>query len=325
MRLLVLGGSAFVGRAVVDAGLRRGWQVTVFNRGTAAATAGAEHIRGDRTVPADLAPLRERNWDAVVDTWRYAPRAVQASCAALAGRVGHYGYVSSVSVYAWPPPTPVAEDACLVEPSEDPGTDDYPKAKSGAESAVLGTFGDRTLLARAGLILGPYEYAGRLPWWLLRFAEYDRVLAPEPADRPVQYVDARDLAEWMLSSALAGRAGPFNLVCPRGHATMGGLLEACADAVGSGARMVWRSERSLLQAGVRSWVGLPIWLPTGDELSMNYDIDVAKAMAAGLVCRPLGQTVRDTWEWLASADPSTTGQHKPWLSREEEVALLDGC
>lgn len=324
MRLLVLGGSAFVGRAVVDAGLCRGWQVTVFNRGTVPTPVEAEHIRGDRTVLADLAPLRERDWDMVVDTWRYAPRAVQASCAVLAGRVGHYGYVSSISVYAWPPRTPITEDADVVKPSADPDTDDYPEAKSSAESAILGAFGGRTLLARAGLILGPHEYAGRLPWWLLRFAEYDRVLAPEPADRQIQYIDARDLADWMLDSALAGRTGPFNLVCPRGHATMGRLLQACAEAAGSRARMVWRSEQLLLEAGVRPWVGLPIWLPVADELSMSYDIDVAKSMAAGLTCRPLGRTVADTWEWLASADSSTTGQHKPWLSRDEEVALLDG-
>jgi 2'-hydroxyisoflavone reductase len=324
VRLLVLGGSAFVGRAVVEAALLRNWQVTVFNRGTSRSLAGVEQIRGDRTVPADLDPLRARRWDAVIDTWRYAPRAVYLSCAALAGLVGHYGYVSSVSVYRWPPARPVTEDAPVVAVPDDPDTDDYPGAKSAAERAITTTFGGRVLFGRSGLILGPYEYAGRLPWWLLRFARYDHVLAPDPADRPIQYIDSRDLARWMLDRIEAGATGTANLVCPPGHATMGELLQACADVVGSTARVTWLAEGRLRAAGVEPWVELPIWVPADDELAAMYDMNVERAVAAGLTCRPVADTVADTWKWLQHADPATTGQHKPWLERTKEVALLHG-
>jgi 2'-hydroxyisoflavone reductase len=321
MRLLVLGGSSFVGRAVVDAGLGRGWPVTVFNRGGGYTPPGVEHVRGDRTDAADLAPLRSRSWDMVIDTWRYAPRAVHLSCEALAGRVDHYGFISSTSVYRWPPRTPVTEDADVVKPAADLDTDDRPAAKSSAETTILDTFGDRALLARAGMILGPYEYGGRLSWWLLRFAERDRVLAPTPASRPVQYIDARDLAEWMLDHTPT-RHGAFNLACPRGHTTMADLLAACAAAVGSRASVCWLQEQRLLQAGVQPWVELPIWVPETGDLAHIYDIDVAKSVAAGLACRPIGATVTDTWDWLKYADPRTTGQHKPWLSYSKEQDLL---
>ncbi|MGI8666654.1 MAG: NAD-dependent epimerase/dehydratase family protein [Jatrophihabitans sp.] len=324
MRLLVLGGSAFVGRAVVEAAGRRGWQVSVFNRGTVAAPPGVEQLCGDRTSESGLAVLAGRQWDAVIDTWRYAPRAVQLSCAALAGSVGHYGYVSSISAYAWPPLVPIRPDAKVVAPSADPDTEDYPQAKVGAERAILATFGDRTVLARAGLVLGPYEYAGRLPWWLLRYARHDRVLAPLPIQRPVQYIDARDLAEWLLDAAQAGRTGAFNLLCPRGHATMGQLLAACARAVGSPARTQWLPERQVLDGGVQPWVGLPLWLPEQDELAPMYDVEVSASLAAGLSCRPVAETVAQTWAWLNGKDPGPTGQHKPWLNRAHEVVLLDG-
>jgi nucleoside-diphosphate-sugar epimerase len=322
VRLLVLGGSAFVGRATVEAALRRDWQVTVFNRGSSGSPDGVEQICGDRTVAGDLEPLRSRRWDAVIDTWRYAPLAVQLSCEALAGRVGHYGYVSSISVYQWPPPTPVTEGAPVVA-ARDVDADDYAGAKSTAEQAIAATFDGRALLGRCGLILGPCEYAGRLPWWLLRLASYDRVLAPEPADRRIQYIDVRDLAEWLLDQTAAGRTGAFNLVCPPDHATMGGLLTACADVVGSTAKVTWVPEDALLAAGVQPWIELPIWVPRHGELAAMYDVNVDKSIAAGLICRPVGGTVADTWTWLMDADPATTGQHKPWLDRSREVALLN--
>ncbi len=186
MRLLVLGGTEFVGRAVVEAALGRGWEVTVLHRGRHAPPPGVRALHGDRTAPDGLAALADGTWDAVVDTWSAAPRAVRDSARLLRDRVDRYVYVSSCSVYAWAPPAGYGEDAPLVEgASADAGQLDYARDKRGAELAVLDAFGaDRSVLVRAGLILGPYENIGRLPWWLNRVARGGPVLAPGPRDLP---------------------------------------------------------------------------------------------------------------------------------------------
>ncbi|CAM5381156.1 hypothetical protein STENM327S_08352 [Streptomyces tendae] len=186
MRLLVLGGTEFVGRAVVEAALGRGWQVTVLHRGRHAPPPGARALHGDRTAPDGLAALAEGTWDAVVDTWSAAPRAVRDAARLLRDRAGRYVYVSSCSVYAWAPPAGYAEDAPLVEgASAHAGQSDYARDKRGAELAVLDAFGaDRSVLVRAGLILGPYENVGRLPWWLNRLARAARSSRRAPGTCP---------------------------------------------------------------------------------------------------------------------------------------------
>lgn len=178
MRLLLLGGTEFVGRAVAEAALERGWEVTVFHRGTHAAPEGARVLHGDRTAENGLAALAEGEWDAVVDTWSAAPSVVRDSARLLAGRVGRYAYVSSRSVYAYPTAAGADESAPLVEGSPDDGEMPYAESKRGGELAALDAFGDRALLIRAGLIVGPYENIGRLPWWLDRIARGGPVLAP---------------------------------------------------------------------------------------------------------------------------------------------------
>src|SRR4051794_16283412 len=239
--LLVLGGSSFVGRALVADGLARGWRVTTFNRGRGSwADPRAERIVGDRLDPASLAPLGARDWDLVADTWAGAPRAARDGAAVLATRAARYAYISSESVYAPPPPAGAAEDAPTVDASPDAGSTDYAADKRGCELAIGAAFGDRALLARAGLILGPHEDVGRLPWWLARMAAGGDVLAPGPADLPLQYVDARDLARFVLDAASAGVGGPVNVVSRPGHATMGTLLETCRAVAGApGTSLTW--------------------------------------------------------------------------------------
>src|SRR4051794_18552622 len=229
MRLLVLGGTEFAGRYVVEAALGRGWEVTVLNRGRHQAPPGVRALRGDRTAPGGLAALAEGEWDAVVDTWSAAPRAVHEAARLLAGRAGRYVYVSSCSVYAWAPPFGYDEGAPLVAGAEaDAGATDYARDKRGGELAALAAFGaDRSVLVRSGLILGPHENIGRLPWWLTRIARGGPVLAPGPRTLPLQYIDARDLATWLLDAAERGLGGPYNTVSPQGHTTMGELLETC--------------------------------------------------------------------------------------------------
>jgi nucleoside-diphosphate-sugar epimerase len=328
MRLLVLGGTEFVGRAVVDAALERGWEVTVFHRGRHAAPDGVRTLHGDRTAPDGLAALARGEWDAVVDTWSAAPRAVRDAARLLRGRVARYVYVSSCSVYEWAPPAGYTEDAPLVEDAApDAEQTEYARDKRGAELAALEAFGaDHTLLVRAGLIIGPYENVGRLPWWLTRTARGGPVLAPGPRDLPLQYVDVRDLAEWILGGVEQELRGPYNLVSPQGHATIGTLLEACARVTGGAAELRWTAPELILEAGIEPWTQLPVWVPPDSDLhEALHCADVSRAVATGLRCRPVEETVADTWTWLrelGGVAPIRPDRPQKRLDAETEAKVL---
>lgn len=324
--LLVLGGTGFVGPALVDAGLTRGWEVTTFNRGRRGGPPpGVQQLIGDRLDPATLAPLADRDWDLVADTWSGAPRAARDSAALLARRARRYVYISSGSVYQPPAPLGVRESDPTVEVSPDAESGEYAELKRGAELAVVDAFGDRALLARAGLILGPGEDVGRLPWWLHRLVRGGDVLAPGPAELKLQYIDARDLAGFVLDAATAGHGGPFNVVSRPGHATMASLLHACAEVTGSEATLHWIDPDALLEAGVEPWTELPVWIPPGHEFSGMHAADAERAHSAGLACRPLQDTVADTWAWLSAlgGPPPLRSDRPPLgLAPERERALL---
>ncbi len=285
----------------METALDRGDDVTTLNRGkTGHQVPGARALHADRTDPAALrAALGGESWDAVIDTWSAAPAVVADAAAALAGRAAHYGYVSSESVYRDHIPRGADESAPVVDadPASTEGTD-YQAAKRGGELAAAAAFGDRALLARAGLILGPYENVGRMPWWLRRMERGGDVLAPGPAEMPLQYIDCRDLAAWMLSAADRGIGGPFNAVSRRGHATMASLLGAAREVTGSRANLVWAPPEVIVAAGIQGWTELPVWLPPDGEDAGVHDTDVSAIYAAGLVCRPVEETVADTWRWL---------------------------
>ncbi|MFD3694932.1 NAD-dependent epimerase/dehydratase family protein [Streptomyces sp. NPDC058646] len=325
MKLLMLGGTEFVGRAITEDALARGWEVTVFHRGHHAPPPGTSALHGDRTAPGGLEVLTTGEWDLVVDTWSGAPAAVRDSARLLRDRARHYAYISSRSVYAYPSPPGLDEDGPLVEGSPDAGSVAYAEDKRGGELAALDAFGDRALLVRAGLIIGPYENVGRLPWWLNRLARGGPFLAPGRPDLPLQYVDVRDLARWTLDAAAAGRGGAYNLVSPPGHATMGSLLAACAAATGASAEPRWVDAAALEAAGIEPWTELPIWLPEGELHDFMFGGDVGKAVGAGLVCRPVEETVADTWSWLQSLGgvaPHRPDRPQKGLSAEREAALL---
>ncbi|MFB6890470.1 NAD-dependent epimerase/dehydratase family protein [Kitasatospora sp. NPDC056327] len=327
MRLLLLGGTEFVGRAVTEAALERGWEVTVFHRGTHAPPPGTRVLHGDRTAPDGLAALAAGEWDAVVDTWSAAPSAVRDSARLLAGRAGRYAYVSSRSVYAHPAPAGADESAPVVEGSPDDGGVPYPQAKRGGELAVLDAFGDRALLLRAGLIVGPYENIGRLPWWLNRIARGGPVLAPGPRDLGLQFIDVRDLAAWTLDALAAGLGGPYDVVGPRGHSTMGELLEACVAATGADAELRWTAPERIAAAGIEPWGQLPFWIPPGELYDTMHGSDTGRAVAAGLRCRPAARTVADTWAWLRSVGgvaPQRPDRPAVGLDPELEAAVLAG-
>ncbi|WP_106253747.1 NAD-dependent epimerase/dehydratase family protein [Allonocardiopsis opalescens] len=330
MRTLVLGGGRFAGRALVRAARARGWPVTVFNRGRTHLPGTdddpeVERLRGDRM--SDLGALAGREWDLVADTWSGAPAAVRDSARALAGRAGRYVYVSSCSVYAQPLAGWVPETAPTVPASPDDGPDvPYAQAKAGAEAAVLREFGaERVLIARSGLLVGPWEDVWRLPWWLQRIARGGDVPAPGPAGLPLQFIDVRDLAEWLLDAAERGLAGTYNAVGPAGIATMGEVLDACVEATGSGARLRWVPAEAVLAAGVEPWTDLPLWVPEDHEYRFLHRNDVGRALAAGLRCRPVSRTVADTWAWLrAIGDRPVPAAVRgtACLSPDQEAALL---
>ncbi|NGN69073.1 NAD-dependent epimerase/dehydratase family protein [Streptomyces sp. A7024] len=333
MKLLILGGTEFVGRAVAEDAVRRGWEVTVFHRGRFPAPEGTASLIGDRLADGGLAPLTdsEAGWDAVVDTWSGAPVAVRDAARLLADRgVRHYAYVSSRSVY--PEETTAAgadESAAVVDASPDSTEgDDYARAKRGGELAAEAAFGDRALFVRAGLILGPYENVGRLPWWLTRMRRGGEVLAPGPYDLPLQYIDARDLAAWTLDAVEGGLGGAYDVVSAPGHATMGEFLEACVKAAsseGSDAVLRWYEPEAVLAAGFEPWTELPVWLPPGPLHDYLHSGDTSKARAAGLRCRPVAETVADTWAWLRSIGgeaPQRSDRGRKGVDPEREAAFL---
>jgi len=320
MKLLVIGGTAFLGRHTVEAALQRGYQVTTFNRGkTAPDVPGVTAIHGDRGVPADLEQLANGDWDAVIDTSGYVPVMVGAAARILAGRAGWYGFVSSLSATPDWPSGPVPADPRRHDCPPDAGPDDgdYGTLKAGCERAVEQRFGDRTLIVRSGLLLGPHENVGRMPWWLSRIAAGGQVLAPGDPDRPMQLIDARDMAEWMLDCAEQGRAGAFTVTGPPGNTTMGRWLDDCVAATGSGAELVWVPDQFLLDRDVDAWTELPLWMPAAPDTAGTWTADVSRAEAAGLRTRPVSDTVRDTWAWMRaggdiaarhpSASPFTLG------------------
>lgn len=324
--LLVLGGSEFAGRAIVEEGLSRGWEVVAFNRGVnGSLDPRAKHVAGDRLDSGTLAPLLDRDWDLVLDTWSGAPVAVRDSARALSDRAARYVYISSESVYSTPPPLGVTELSPTVDASPDGQTGEYAERKRGAEMAVREAFGDRALLARVGLILGRYENVGRLIWWLTRLAAGGEVLAPGPQDLGLQYIDVRDLARFVLDASLDGHAGAFNVVSRRGHATTGSLLDACLTAAGSDdAHLTWVDPGFVVRAGIEPWTELPIWIPPDHDYAGMHAANVERAHAAGLHCRPVGQTVADTWAWMSGLDgppPLREDLPRPGLdpAREREV------
>ncbi len=306
MRVLVLGGTVFVGRHIVETALEAGHEVSIFTRGQHGPELfpEVERLRGDRD--GDLSALATGEWDAVVDTSGYFPRQVRGSAEALAGRVGHYTFISSGSVYADQSVGGRAEDARVIElPSDEPEGLGSPEAYGGfkvlCERAAEDVLPGRVLSVRAGLIVGPYDPTNRFTYWVTRLARGGSTLAPEPRSQPVQWIDARDLAEWILRSAEDRLSGVFNAIGPTEPCTLGELLERMRGD----AELVWADERWLHEQGVEPFQDLPLWLaPTVDpDWAAFFGMDASKAIAAGLRFRPLEDTVRATLAWAQRETP----------------------
>lgn len=330
MKLLVIGGSRFVGRHLVDAALARGDTVTLFNRGQSSSgrVPGAEHRVGDRQ--GDLAALASGEWDAVIDTCGFLPRDVARMAACLHGRVGRYVFISSVSAYA-DARFPNDESAALGR-IDDPDTEvvdgrTYGPLKALCEQAVSARFGPRALLIRPGLIVGPHDPTQRFTWWparIARAADGEAVLAPGAPEAAVQFIDARDLAAFVLHAVDTACEGAFNVSSVPGTRTLGEVLRVCAAAAGCQPRLVWADAAALAKAGVNPWIDMPLWLPAEGEHAAFMQVPVARALAAGLRLRPLQGTVADTLAWYRALPPEQQAFTQAGLAPEREAAVLVG-
>ena len=305
MKLLILGGTVFLGRHLVAAALARGDEVTLFNRGqhNPELFPEVEKLRGDRD--GDLDALRGRRWDAVIDTCGYVPRVVRASAELLADAVAHYTFISSISVYA-DNSRPGMDESTPVGTLEDESIETvdgetYGPLKALCERAAEAAMPGRVLSIRAGLIVGPHDPTDRFTYWPYRVAQGGDVLAPGRPERPVQFVDGRDLADGNLRMAASRRAGVYNATGPDDELTMGRLLEECKAVSGSDARFVWVDEAFLLEREVGPWMELPLWIPeTQTEMAGFMRVSCKRAIADGLTFRPLSETIQATLDWNAA-------------------------
>ena len=334
MKLLVLGGTRFLGRHIVQQALAAGHRVTLLHRGRSgpALFPQAEHRIADRDRDGDLAVLAAGSWDAAIDTSAYFPRQVRSVATVLDGRVGQYQLVSSISAYAEFDRPGLNENAPL-KTLADPDVqvvngDTYGGLKALCEQAAVQTFEGRCLVSRPGLLVGPHDPSGRFTWWLQRAQRGGDMLAPGDPLAPVQFIDARDAAAWMLLQAERGTRGTFNLSGPATPTTMGELLGAVCAALAPRSALQWVGESFLLEHGVAPWTDLPLWLPRSS--AGLHQLDIGRALESGLRCRALAQTIVDTADWAAAeesagrAAPGTAGVLRPaiGLSADREQTLL---
>lgn len=327
MKLLILGGTRFLGRHVAELALARGHQLTLLHRGQSGPDLfpQAEHRRADRD--GDLQALARGEWDAAIDTSAYLPRQVRAMADCLGGRVGHYQLVSTISVYAEFAASGTTEDAAL-QTLADPTAqtvngETYGGLKALCEAEARSGFAGRCLINRPGLLVGPHDPTGRFTWWVRRVAAGGDVLAPGDPQGPVQFIDARDAAAWMLRQSEQGTRGVFNLTGPARPLQWGALLETAVDTLNPHARLQWVDEAFVLGQGVAPWSDLPVWLPRESE--GLHRVAIASALATGLTCRPLAETLADTAAWDRTRPQAPeTGPPRPTvgLTAVRETALL---
>lgn len=322
MKLLILGGTRFLGRHLVSAAQERGHEVTLFNRGQTnpGLFPGVTELHGDRD--GDLQILSGRTWDAVIDTCGYVPRVVRASAEFLARTVPRYTFISTISVYGDLDKAGIDESAPVAtiddETTEEVTGATYGALKALCEQAVIEEYPDASLIIRPGLIVGPYDPTDRFTYWPVRVDRGGEVLAPGMPENLVQIVDARDLAEWTIAMVEEGTTGIYNATGPDERLPLAQLLETCRAVASSDATFTWLPEAFLLEHGAEPWVEIPLWVP-GDEAIGFGTVDVRRAVANGLRFRPLAATVADTLSW---AQQRADHEWRAGLAPEKEHTLL---
>lgn len=324
MKLLVLGGTIFLGRHIVDIALQRGYEVTLFNRGqhNNDLYPEVEKLRGDRN--GDLEALKGRTWDAVIDTCGYIPRVVRDSAELLADAVDHYTFISSISVYQDFIKPGVSEDYPVAkledETVEQVTGETYGALKALCEEAAEAAMPGRVLNVRSGLIVGPNDPTDRFTYWVCRGAQGGEMLGPVEPEAALQIIHVRDQAQWILDMALARQNGVYNLTGPDYTLTFGELFRTIQQVSGSEIKPVWVNKEFLAEHEVQPWAEIPLWVPADSEVAYIDAVDISKALESGLTFRPLAETVRDTLEWAGTRP----GDYilKAGLTAEREKELL---
>jgi 2'-hydroxyisoflavone reductase len=314
LTLLVLGGTRFVGRALVEVALEGGHRVTLFNRGQTNPSLfpDTEHLCGDRT--SDLSALGGRRWDAVVDVAAYRPRDVRRSVEALRVSVDRYVFVSSVSVYAnQSVPQHETSEVARLEDEDDSSAESYGARKAACESVVREAFGEQATIVRPGLIVGRGDPTDRFSYWPKRIARGGTVLAPGSPDDPLQWIDVRDLADFLLRLVTDRHSGTFNATGQ--EVAFAELLASCMRVTGAEPELAWVPTGDLLAEGVESWMGVPLWIAAPGWEAANR-VPNPRALAAGLAFRPIDETVHAAWTDRTPVELSVA------LSPEREAELL---
>jgi len=327
MNILILGGTKFLGRHLVDSALAKGHTVTLFNRGKTNPDLYPEvdKIHGDRTNLDDLQPLQHHHWDAVIDTCGYFPNVVQLSAQTLKDAVECYVFISSISVYGEPPTVPaIDEDTPVARLTSDNleaySKESYGNRKALCEQVIENELPGRTLNIRPGLIVGPYDPTDRFTYWPARLQRGGTVLAPGKPDAPVQIIDVRDLAEWTIRMIEDRQTGIYNATGPDVPLRMSEVLETCHHVAGTTAEFVWVDDEFLLSNRVTPFTDLPLWLP--EFASAMQRINISKALKDGLTFRPLRETVMDTLAWDNSRTADTPRVNGITPERESELLAL---
>jgi len=325
MRILILGGTGFLGRHLTERALARGWDVTQFNRGqrNPGLYPDVTEVHGDRKVGFEA--LEGLSFDSVIDTSGYFPRDVVASATALKDAATHYVFISSISAYAETEAPTLDEDSPLApwdaafEDATEITGENYGALKAECERRLADIFGEGALIIRPGLIVGRYDATGRFSYWPQRFRKGGRIVVPDAQQAPVQIIDAHDLAEWTLNLCAARQGGILNGTGPATPLTLGDLFDQLMSLAPAGTELVPFSDEDLLAHKVAPWVGLPLWIPKADGGESMMSVDLARPLAAGLTLRPLADTVADI---LAEIDETGTFAAGASLTAEQEAALL---
>ncbi|HIK05599.1 MAG TPA: NAD-dependent epimerase/dehydratase family protein [Trichormus sp. M33_DOE_039] len=324
MKVLILGGTKFFGRHCAEIALKQGYQITLFNRGQTnnSLYPNVEKLVGDR-IKGDLVALQGRKWDVVIDTAGYFPNLpdlVRETAELLKDAVSNYVFISTISVYTefqangdeTLPLYPINQEL-----PQEMNAQAYGTLKAMAESVVQEVYGERGLIVRPGLIVGPYDNTGRFTYWIRRIHQGGEVLAPESPELPVQYIDARDLVQWIYQLVSTRKMGIYNAVGPKYSLKLGDFLATCQQVTDSSAKFSWIPGEILESQGIEPWQELPLWLPPQMQNTFAC-LSNSKALANGLSFRPLAETIHDIWQW----DQVEQLEYASGLSRDKETAIL---
>ncbi|MBN9653494.1 NAD-dependent epimerase/dehydratase family protein [Halobacillus sp. GSS1] len=328
MKLLIIGGTKFLGRHIVESALSDNHEVTIFHRGKTNPGLFEEvtNIYGDRENLEDLEKLADQNWDAVIDTCGYKPSTVSRSLDVLSGFTKKYVFISTISVYPDFTDVPDLEETAErmiltkeeLEQAERKETFDpslYGPLKAHCEQEVQTRMEDKSIIIRPGLIVGPHDPTDRFTYWPSRVAAGGEVLAPGRKDQQIQFIDARDLAEWIVHLSKTEHTGIFNANGPDNKLTIQKFLETCASTLNEAVTFTWIPAPFLTEEGIQPWKDLPVWIPTDKDFSQ----DASKAIQCGLKFRPLKETILDTYHWDQHRSNEDRGAG---ITREQESDVL---